>query len=173
MAEYDEFSAAPPGHSLTDDNSKWPWGKPPQYTNPNKVFDSLIGTLSQPRKKNELLKLLMVGLSIETLVEGILFTGFREGKFNPDVGLLLKGHLAIFIADMAEQANVPYRMFENDNPNEGQEMDDRTFMRMMKKNNPEMFKVLRESLGQAVRAGNRPMQAEDESFMTMSREEDI
>ncbi len=173
MAEqvYDEFSASPPGHSLTDDNTKWPWGNPPQMVDPNKVLDSMIETMMRPRNKNEMLKLLMVGVSIEVLVEGMLFTGFRDGKFTPDVGLLLKGPLAIMISDIAEQENVPYRMFENDDTLEKNEMDDETFMRMMKQNNPRMFAQIRESLNATIRAGNRPKQPEDDNFINMSREE--
>ena len=172
MAEvYDEFSAPPAGHSLTDDNSRWPWGRPPQNTDPNKVLDKMIDAFQKPRSRGEMLKLLMVGVSIEVLVEGIIFTGFRDGKFTPDVGLLLKGPLAIMIADIAEQENVPYRMFENDNPLEEKEMDDETFMRMMKQNNPRMFAEVREVLDSAIRSGNRSPQPEDDSFMNMSREE--
>jgi len=173
MAEpvYDEFSAAPAGHSLTDDNSRWPWGNPPQMVDPNKVLDSMVETMMKPRSKNEMLKLLMVGVSVEVLVEGILFTGFQEGKFTPDIGLLLKGPLAILISDVAEQENVPYRMFENDNTLTKNEMDDETFVRMMKQNNPRMFSEVREKLGAAIRAGNRPKPPQEDNFISMSREE--
>tara|TARA_Y100000114_G_C11671552_1_gene284024 strand:+ start:183 stop:707 length:525 start_codon:yes stop_codon:yes gene_type:complete len=172
MAEvYDEFSAPPAGHSLTEDNTRWPWGRPPENTDPDRVMSNMIKTLMKPRNKNELLKLLMTGVSIEVIVEGMIFTGFRDGKFSPDVGLLLKGHLAIMIADIAEQENVPYRMFENDNPLEEDEMDDATFLRMMKQNNPRMFAEVRRNINAAIRAGNRPQLPEEDNFMNMSRKE--
>ena len=104
---FDDFNRAPPGHSLTQDNSKWPWGKPPQQTNPDVAFDGLVNALMKPRKKQEMLKLLIVGVSVETIVEGLLFTQFQKGKFNPDVGLLLKGPLAVMIADIAEEEGIP------------------------------------------------------------------
>ena len=166
---YDSFSAAPPGISLTDDNSKWPWGRPPEIVDPDEALDRAIESMMEPKNKQELFKLLMVGVSVEVLVEGMLFQGFRDGKYTPDVGLLIKGPLGIIIADMAEEEGIPYRLFENDNTLEKGEMDDETFARMMKDNNPEMFNYVRESLNAALRAGNTP---QEPSFMTMKKDED-
>ncbi len=169
MAEeqrYDDFNAAPAGHSLTSDNSKWAWGQPPEMVDPDEVLDSLVDKLMDPRKKKELFKLLIVGVSVEVLVEGMLFQGFRDGKFTPDVGLLLKGPLGIIISDMAEEENVPYRLFENDDTLDGDEMDDQTLISMMKENNPKMFEYIRENLNAAIREGNAP---KEPSFMDMDR----
>ena len=171
MAEqyYDPFSAAPPGHSLTEDNTKWPWGRPPEIVDPDEALDRSIESIMEPKNKQELFKLLMVGVSVEVLVEGMLFQGFRDGKYTPDVGLLIKGPLGIIIADLAEEEGIPYRLFENDDTLEKGEMDDETFVRMMKDNNPQMFEYVRENLNAALRAGNAP---QEPSFMTMKRDED-
>ena len=170
MAEeyFDDFNTAPPGHSLTEDNSKWPWGRPPEMADPDDALDALVDRLTEPRRKKEMMKLLMVGVSVEVIVEGIIFTAFRDGRFTPDVGLLLKGPLGILIADMAEEENVPYRLFENDNELEKDEMDDETFARMMKENNPQMFQYVRENLNAAIRSGNAP---QEPNFMGMRRDE--
>lgn len=166
---YDSFSAAPPGISLTDYNSKWPWGRPAEIVDPDEALDRAIESIIEPKNKQELFKLLMVGVSVEVLVEGMLFQGFRDGKYTPDVGLLIKGPLGIIIADMAEEEGIPYRLFENDNTLEAGEMDDETFARMMKDNNPQMFEYVRENLNAALRAGNTP---QEPSFMTMKKDED-
>lgn len=156
MAEYtiDPFSAPPAGHSLTEDNSKWPWGNPPQMVDPNQVLDNLVDKFERPKQKQELFKLMMIGVSVEAIVEGAIFQGFTEGLFTPDVGLLIKGPLGIIIADMAEEEDVPYRMFENDDVFEEGEMDDKTFMTLMKDNNPKMFGFIRDSLNVAIREGS-------------------
>ena len=169
MAEeqyFDEFNTAPPGHSLTEDNSKWPWGRPPEMVDPDQAMDSLVDKLMDPRKKQEMFKLLMVGVSVEVIVEGMLFQAFRDGRFTPDVGLLIKGPLGIVIADMAEEENIPYRLFENDNALDEGDMDDKTFVQMMKDNNPQMFEYIRENLNAAIREGNAP---KEPSFMDMDR----
>ena len=38
----DDFAIAPPGHSLTQDNSKWAWGRPPQDVDPEIVLEKAI-----------------------------------------------------------------------------------------------------------------------------------
>ena len=118
--------------------------------------------------KQEMFKLLMVGISVEVLVEGMIFVGFQEGKYTPDVGLMMKNPLALVIADMAEEEGIPYRFFENDNELDKGKMDDATFIRMMRENNPRAFEYLRESLNETIRAGQRPM---EETFISMKKPE--
>lgn len=174
MANYnvDPFTAPPPGHSLTQDNTKWPWGNPPQMADPNQVLDMLVNKFEGKRKKQELFKLLMVGTSIETIVEGVLYQGFSEGMFTPDVGLLIKGPLGIILADIAEENDIPYRMFENDGVLEEGEMDDQTFVSLMKSNNPKMFEFMREALNQTIREGSRPKTPNTEGFVNSGRGEE-
>ena len=62
-------------------------------------------------KVSRLVKLLLAGVSVEVIVEGYLFQAFQEGRFTPDVGLLIKAPLAFYIASIAEDANIPYRFF--------------------------------------------------------------
>tara|TARA_E500000318_G_scaffold85317_1_gene81293 strand:+ start:1304 stop:1864 length:561 start_codon:yes stop_codon:yes gene_type:complete len=166
----DPFAYAPPGHSLTQDNTRWPWGGPPRDSDPEAALEKAIAGLKKPKIRHELIKLLMVGVSVEVIVEGFLLQGFQDGKFNPDVAVLIKPALGLFIADMAEDENIPYRLFENDNTLDEGEMDDETFFRMMKDNNPRMFEFIREKVNSQIRAGVAPREIEeDESFMTMMK----
>ena len=131
----DQFASAPPGHSLTEDVSKWAWGKPSQDADPELVLQKAIDSLKIPKVKEELIKLLTVGVSIEVMVEGYILQGFQEGRFNPDVGLLIKGPLSLYIANIAEEEDLPYRLFENANALEEGKMDDKTFFTMMQQTN--------------------------------------
>ena len=114
----------------------------------------------------------MVGVSVEALVEGYLIQGFQEGRFSPDVGVLIKGPLAMTIAGIAEEEGIPYRFFENNNELESDEMDDRTFFSMMKDNNPQMFAVIKEKMNEDIRKGAIPREPEPENFMSMTREKE-
>jgi len=165
IEDVDMFAAAPPGHSLTQDNSRWAWGRPPQDVDPDVVFEKLLDRLEQPKQKQELMKLLVVGVSVEVVVEGMIIQGFQEGRFTPDVGLLIKGPLAFYIAEMAEEENIPYRLFENSNEFEKDEMDDQTFFNMMQENNPRMFASIKENLNAAIRAGVAPRPPEEQNFL--------
>ena len=97
----DPFSKAPPGYSLTRVNSQWNWGKPPLDVDPEVVLDKAIRSLNKPSVKEEMLKLMLGGVSIEVMIEGYILQGFHDGRFTPDVGLLIKPPLAIVMANMA------------------------------------------------------------------------
>jgi len=161
----DRFASAPPGHSLTQDNSRWAWGRPPQDVDPDKVVGKLLDQLERPRQRGELIKLLVVGVSVESIVEGMIIQGFQEGRFTPDVGLIIKAPLAFYIAEMAEDEGIPYRLFENSDEMERGEMDDRTFFSMMRSNNPRMFTYVKESMNKAIREGMAPQAPAEQNFL--------
>ena len=50
----DPLAVAPPGHSLTEDNSKWAWGNPPKDVDPEAVLQKAINAPEPPA--NELTK---------------------------------------------------------------------------------------------------------------------
>ena len=166
----DDFAPAPPGYGLTQDNQRWPWGQPPQDADPSIVLDKAIAAVSNKAAKREMFKLLVVGVSVEVIVEGYIFQGFSEGKFSPDVGLMIKGPLGIAIAGMADEEGIPYRFFENDNQLDANEMNDETFFRMMKENNPQMFSYVNEQINGGIRQGYAPQEPEEENFMTMKKQ---
>ena len=68
----DPFSKAPPGYSLTRVNSQWNWGKPPLDVDPEVVLDKAIRSLNKPSVKEEMLKLMLGGVSIEVMIEGYI-----------------------------------------------------------------------------------------------------
>jgi len=163
----DPFAVAPPGHSLTQDNSKWAWGKPPQITDPEVALERAIQSLQKPKVRDEMFKLLYTGVSVEVMVEGYVLQAFHDGKFMPDVGLLIQPPLGMYIAHMAEEAGIPYRLFENEDAGTEGQMDDKTFFTMMKQNNPRMFEFIRENVNESIREGNMPSEPEEQNFMTM------
>jgi len=163
----DPFAVAPPGHSLTEDNSKWAWGKPPQIVDPEQALEVAIASLQRPKVRDEMFKLLYTGVSIEVMVEGYVLQAFHDGKFMPDVGMLIRPPLGMYIAHMAEEAGIPYRLFENEDAGTEGQMDDETFFSMMKDNNPRMFEFIRENVNESIREGNMPSEPTEENFMTM------
>ena len=163
----DPFAVAPPGHSLTEDNSKWAWGKPPQIVDPEQALEVAIASLQRPKVRDEMFKLLYTGVSVEVMVEGYVLQAFHDGKFMPDVGMLIKPPLGLYIAHMAEEAGIPYRLFENEDAGTEGQMDDETFFSMMKDNNPRMFEFIRENVNESIREGNMPSEPTEENFMTM------
>jgi hypothetical protein len=169
----DPFATAPPGHSLTEDNSKWAWGKPPQIVDPEEALEKAITSLQKPKVRDEMFKLLYTGVAVEVMVEGYILQSFQEGKFTPDVGILIKPPLGMYIAHMAEEAGIPYRLFENEGATEEGKMDDKTFFTMMKQNNPRMFEFIKENVNESIREGNMPSEPTEENFMTMDAPQEM
>jgi heat shock protein HspQ len=166
----DPFSMAPPGYGLTSDNERWPWGKPQEEANPEVVLSKAVDSLEVPHVREEMMKLLMVGASVESLVEGYIFQAFQEGGFSPDVGLLIMGPLGLYIASVAEEENVPYRLFENENALTEDEMDDTTFFSMMRNNNPAMFAYVSEKINESYRRGDDVESPKEDNFMSMKKD---
>jgi hypothetical protein len=169
IEDKDEFARAPAGYGLTLDNQRFSWGKPPRIVDPEVAYESAVASLEMPKVKREMLKVLTVGASVEALVEGYLFQAFTEGRFSPDVGLLIKAPLAFYIANIAEEAKIPYRFFENADALNEDEMDDTTFFRMMKTNSPQMFAYVQEKTNEALRKGFSD-DAPEENFINMEGE---
>ena len=153
-AGLDLMAAPPAGISLTQDNAKFPWGNPPKEADPNVALTTMLDKLEEPASRENLLKLLMAGVTIESLVESMIYKGFESGEFSLDTGLLIKGPIALYMADAAEQEEVPYRLLEDDKALERGEVSDETILRLMKKNNPRMFSLLNEEANKVIRMGS-------------------
>jgi len=150
----DPFAQSIPGTSLTTDNKKWAWGNPPENSDPEVVLQEATDRLDDPRFREDMMKLLLAGVSIEHIVETWVIDGFESGKFSLDVGMLTKGPLGVYIAYVAEQEDVSYRMFEKeDGGRNDNRVDDESFFMLMKDNNPTMFETLREGLNSTLRKG--------------------
>jgi hypothetical protein len=163
----DPFASPPAGISLAQDNTKYPWGNPAKYANPDDAMTAALDSLERPSNKTNLIKLLFAGVSVESLVEGYVYEGFESGRFSVNTGLLMKAPLAMYLANIAEEEGIPYRLFESDNPLKENEISDKNMLSVMKKNNPAMFSFLREKLSETARMGvNKP---EDPAGFIQSR----
>ena len=167
--KFDLLAPAPAGISLTEDNRNYPWGNPPKYADPDQAMDAAINSLETTSTRNNLIKMLMAGVSIESLIEGFIYSGFESGKFSLDTGLLMKPSLALYIAGIAEEEEMPYRMFESDKPLEEDEIGDVHVLKIMKKNNPRMFEFIKEKVNEEIRTGGQPQQPE-QNFLNAERE---
>tara|TARA_R100001086_G_C11831467_1_gene256723 strand:+ start:1272 stop:1808 length:537 start_codon:yes stop_codon:yes gene_type:complete len=164
-AALDLLATAPPGISLTQENTNYPWGNPPKHSDPDKAMTAAIDSLENPTTKANLLKLLFAGVSIESLIEGFIHVGFETGKFSLDTGLLIKGPLGLYLANLAEEEGVPYRLFENENAIEEDDLDDAHVLKIMKMNNPAMFQVLQNKVNQSLRQGKKLPKDVDKGFV--------
>ena len=142
--------AAPPGNSLTDTPGKWPWEQPPRFTDPDEVIDFTIETILGGPIKDDMVKLMLAGITVEELVTQISFKGFLEGQFTPDVAEIIKPALGIFLVDLALINGVEPKMFVDNTPVEG-DVSDENFFEILKENNPKLFAGMVEELNKMQR----------------------
>ena len=180
--------SGPPGHSLTDTPRKWAWDKPPVYSDPDEAVDFVLDSLETESKKNDMIKLMLAGVSIEEIVTQIGFKGFMEGYYTPDVAELIKPPISLYLLGVADDAGFKPIFYAGDP--EGKRPDsvsDETFFGIMKQRNPELFAAMIEKANEEERMvelaktdiiqGNidmaiREQQIENESFIGVPVEQE-
>ena len=104
--EFDPFSAPIPGQSLTDEPGNYPWEHAPKNTDPETIVNDLFIRMTQPEALQEILVMLDAGVPVEAIVRVMVFTGFAEGEFNPDVGFIIIEPLMEAVATIGLRAGV-------------------------------------------------------------------
>ena len=104
--EFDPFSAPIPGQSLTDEPGNYPWEHAPKNTDPETIVNDLFMRMTQPEALQEILVMLDAGIPVEAIVRVMVFTGFAEGEFNPDVGFIIIEPLMEAVATIGLRAGI-------------------------------------------------------------------
>ena len=100
-----------PGQSLTNSpDNPHAWERPPEFTDLNKATDYMFETIFNPDVASNLLLSINNGVGVFDLTSIILYTGFLEAKFNPDVMMLLAEPTMFMIIALCEKADVPYKL---------------------------------------------------------------
>ena len=133
----DPFDAPIPGQSLTEEPGKYPFEQPPEMVDVDEAVEYAISKIvDDPEATEQVEKLMMMGMPIESIVNTIAFTGFAEGKWNPDIAELMKPPLSAFFIILAKESNIPAIMYNTDDE---QSLPDEQVIRGMKEGNPEAF----------------------------------
>ena len=88
-ADNNPFDAPVPGQGLTDKPGNYPWEHPPQYTDTSEAADYVWDRLTQPKFAEQVIAMLDAGIPVEAIGRIIIFTGFAEGKWTPDVAFII------------------------------------------------------------------------------------
>ena len=114
-----------PGQSLTasPDNQR-PFERPPEYTDFREAINYIAAELLREDVYMAVVKAVAQGMPITDLAMNILYTGFREGKWNPDLLIILVEPLIFIIMALAEKAGIEYRLTgdEEDDLDEDEEI---------------------------------------------------
>jgi hypothetical protein len=105
-APYNEFDAPIPGQSLTDTPGNAPWEHPPQYTDPEQILEGLYDKITNGEFTEQLIAMLDAGVPVEAVVRVMVFSGFMQGKFTPDVGFMIVEPLMKLVAAVGIRAGI-------------------------------------------------------------------
>lgn len=88
-ADNNPFDAPVPGQGLTDKPGNYAWEHPPQYTDTSEAADYVWEKLTQPQFAEQVIAMLDAGIPVEAIGRIVIFTGFSEGKWSPDVAFII------------------------------------------------------------------------------------
>tara|TARA_E500000305_G_scaffold982_1_gene988 strand:+ start:491 stop:1009 length:519 start_codon:yes stop_codon:yes gene_type:complete len=100
------FDAPIPGQGLTDKPGNYPWEHPPQYTDTMEASEFIWDKLTEPLFAQQIIGMLDAGVSVEAIARTVVFAGFTEGKFTPDVGFMLAETVMKMIATIGFTGDV-------------------------------------------------------------------
>jgi hypothetical protein len=158
------FDAPVPGQSLTDTPKQWQWESPAEISDPVEAYESILESIKRPVATETIQKLLYVGVSVETIVNGLSLKGFSEGKFSPDVAEMIKIPLAFQVTAIGNKAGITPTIL-NEPPTKP--MSDRETVNLLKKFKPSEYNKVAEKL---LEDDERQDIEEQKSFMNMEIE---
>ena len=100
------FDAPVPGQSMTDKPGNAAWEHPPQYTNTAEAADFISDQLATPEFAEQVIAMLDAGIPVEAIARVILFGGFTEGKWTPDVAFIIAEPVMKMIVAVGFQGGV-------------------------------------------------------------------
>ena len=106
VREQNPFDTPVAGQSLTDEPGNYPWEHASQFSTVEDASHAIWNGMHKEETMEKILVLLDAGLTVEEIVKVIVFAGFVEGKFNPDVGLLLVPIVSDMLVAMGKKAGI-------------------------------------------------------------------
>ena len=136
------FSREIPGQSLTSPLGQYPFENPARISSPVQAVDMFMEKLQEPNNLISLLNLLDAGVSIESIVRTITFTGFVDGMITVDVAELVNPILIIEVLALARKAGIGDARLLNsyDRPT----VDTEKTLEIMQQLKPKKYKNIRE-----------------------------
>lgn len=111
-----------PGQSLTQDpDNPQPYEKPPQFTSVHEASEFIFEKFIDEETYVPMMQMMADDMPIMDITRTVLFKGFTEGKWSPDLMLMLVEPVAYMLLALAERAQIDpviYRGEDEDNEEE-------------------------------------------------------
>lgn len=111
-----------PGQSLTENpDNPAPYEKPPEFTSVHKASEFIFSKLIEEETYIQMMKLLSDDMPVMDIVRTLLFKGFTEGKWTPDLMLMLAEPVAYMLLALAERAGIEPIIYREEDEDEDEE----------------------------------------------------
>ena len=98
-----------PGQSLTNSKDQpYNWERPPAITEPKEAMYAVFNNLIEPETITNVLISISKGMGVVDIASILLYTGFIEGQWNPDLMIILMEPTMYMIMALSEKAEIEY-----------------------------------------------------------------
>ena len=125
------FNAPIPGESLTS-SSDVPksWERPPVYTKQDDCMEAIYMELTSDGTLEELVNLIDNKTPLDQIAQVVLYRGYTQGLWNPDLLLRLIEPTTYMILALAERALIDPVIYDDESIDDAVEEEDAIFGRM-------------------------------------------
>ena len=117
-----QMKRSAPGEAMSNNpDSPYPFESAPEFTVQREALEYLFTVITDESKYVDILIAIDTGVPIMELTQVILFKGFTEGKWNPDLLLLLAEPLAYMLMALSERQGIDYIINSDDNDEQTEE----------------------------------------------------
>jgi len=142
-----ETGKAVPGQSLTNDPKQpYNWEKPSEYSNPNEAMLYIFESLTVPETTTNTLLSISNGVGIIDIASIVLYSGFLEGKWNPDLMTLLMEPTMYMLMALAEKAEIDYVLDAGDDEKNTVEMSGNKAVKVLQDGVNELDKIKQQAV---------------------------
>ena len=111
-----------PGQSLTNSpDEPRPFETAPEYTNFKEALDYIVGELLQEEVMIPIVSAIGQDVPITDVATQMLYVGFREGKWNPDLLMMLVEPVMYVLMALCEKAGVDYKLYGDEEQDDTEE----------------------------------------------------
>lgn len=114
-----------PGQSLTTDaDTSRPYETAPEFTNFKKALDFTVAELIDEENYVSIISGIGEGIPISDVVQQVLYGGFKEGQWNPDLMMMLIEPLMYILIALCEKAGVDYTLYRGEEDEDETELEE-------------------------------------------------
>ena len=113
-----------PGQSLTaDPDNPAPYEKPPRFTSVHEASEFIFEKFIDEETYIPMMQMMADDMPIMDITQTVLFQGFTEGQWSPDLMLMLVEPVAYMLLALAERAQIEPIIYRAEEEDEVDEMD--------------------------------------------------